>query len=60
LPALPGATRVDRVDGAYVLYTDAPERVLAALVASGIPFDALEVVQPSLEEAFVALTGPLP
>lgn len=60
LPALPQSTRVERSNDAYVLYTPEPEAIVALLVASGVPFDGLEVSRPSLEEAFLELTGARP
>lgn len=60
LPTLPQSTRVERSNDLYVLHTPEPEALVALLVASGVPFDGLEVAQPSLEEAFLELTGASP
>jgi hypothetical protein len=41
----------------HVVSVDDPERYVAELVRSGIRYHDLEVARPSLEDAFVALTG---
>jgi ABC-2 type transport system ATP-binding protein len=57
LPALPQSTRIERSNGLYVLHTPEPEAIVALLVASGLPFAGLEVARPSLEDAFLQITG---
>lgn len=57
LPRLPGATLVESTLDRHVVSVDDPERYVAELVRSGIRYHDLEVARPSLEDAFVALTG---
>ncbi len=57
LPRLPGATLVESTLDRHVVYVDDPERYVAELVRSGIRYHDLEVARPSLEDAFVTLTG---
>ena len=57
LPQLPGAIFVESALDRHVVHVDDPERYVAALVRSGIPYRDLEVARPSLEDAFVTLTG---
>lgn len=57
LPELPGATLVESTLDRHVVHVDDPERYVADLVRSGIRYHDLEVARPSLEDAFVRLTG---
>lgn len=57
LPELPAEVRVERVDGRYVLHTAEPDRLVALIVASGIPFSGIEVTHGSLEQAVLDLTS---
>ena len=57
LPRVPGATVVESTLDRHVVYVDDPERYVAELVRSGIRYQDLEVARPSLEDAFVTLTG---
>ncbi|MDQ7849721.1 MAG: ATP-binding cassette domain-containing protein [Armatimonadota bacterium] len=57
LPALPGVARLDRSGDVYTIYTADADRLVRALVASGVAFRDLEVRSTDLEEAFLALTG---
>lgn len=54
LPETPAAVAGDRV----TLYVSDSDAFVRALVASGVPFDDLEIRPVSLEEAFIALTAP--
>jgi ABC-2 type transport system ATP-binding protein len=57
LPQLPGAIVVESTLDRHVVHVDDPERYVAELVRSGIRYHDLEVARPSLEDAFVTLTG---
>ena len=60
LPDLPGVVAVERDgDRAHLLTTDA-DALVRALVTSTVDFRQLEVRPTSLEEAFLALTRPVP
>ncbi len=56
LPELPGITRIEHADGVYALYTSDPDELVRALVTRQVPFRDLEIVQTSLEQAFLDLT----
>lgn len=58
LAALPGVTEVEADGEAYRLLTTDSDSLVTALVRAEIPFHGLEVHGVSLEEAFLALTGP--
>jgi ABC-2 type transport system ATP-binding protein len=57
LPPLPPAATVSSTGDRHVVYVDDAEAFVADLVRSGIPYRDLEVMRPSLEDAFVELTG---
>ena len=57
LPELPAEVRVEHAHGRYVLHTADPDRLVALIVAGGIPFSGLEVTRASLEEAVLDLTA---
>ncbi len=57
LPDLPGVVRHQRQGDKHVLLTDDADRLVRALVGSGVAFAGLEILSADLEEAFVALTG---
>ena len=57
LPPLPGIVSVDTRADRHVVYVEDADRYVAALVHAGTPFHDLEVARPSLEDAFVTLTG---
>lgn len=44
-------------DGPIVVTTEDSDQYVRELVASGVPFSDLEISRPSLEEAFLLLTG---
>jgi ABC-2 type transport system ATP-binding protein len=56
LPELPGALGVESRLDRHTIFTDRSDELVAALVASAVPFSDLEVTRASLEDAFVALT----
>ena len=55
LPALAHALRVDRSAAGTTIQTDDPAALLRELVAREVPLDGLEVRQPTLEDAVLAL-----
>jgi ABC-2 type transport system ATP-binding protein len=61
LAQLPGAKELEKVGDKYRLYTDNPGELVAVLVeysrAAGLKIVTLNMLAPSLEDAFVALTG---
>ncbi|AEB11602.1 ABC transporter ATP-binding protein [Marinithermus hydrothermalis] len=57
VPELPGVAKVERAHNGVTLYTADADQVVRALVRSDVPFQDLEVLPVSLEEAFLVLTG---
>ncbi|SEM36278.1 ABC transporter ATP-binding protein [Nonomuraea pusilla] len=57
LPELPGVSGVERSDGRIHLVTPDSDRLVTALVLSGVPFSGLEIRPATLEEAFLAITA---
>ena len=55
LPELPAEVRIEHAHGRYVLHTADPDRLVALIVAGGIPFSGLEVTRASLEDAVLDL-----
>jgi ABC-2 type transport system ATP-binding protein len=55
LPALVHARHVERGSSGSTIETDDPAALLCELVARGVPLDGIEVRQPTLEDAVVAL-----
>ena len=55
-PSSDGIAFVDRDGARHIVYADDADAFVAALVRSGVPFQALEVDAVSLEDAFVSLT----
>jgi len=64
LAQLPGVNAVQKLGDKYRLYTDAPGDLVVTLVnysgSSGLRIVSLNTLAPSLEDAFVALTGKEP
>jgi ABC-2 type transport system ATP-binding protein len=60
LKHLPGVNEVQKVGDKYRLYTDSPGELVVTLVnhasAAGLKIVSLNIMTPSLEDAFVALT----
>lgn len=60
LASLPGVNAVQKIADKYRLYTDAPGELVVTLVnhssAAGLKIVSLNILVPSLEDAFVALT----
>jgi len=56
IPRISGVTKAGREGPWVTLYTADADRVVAALVRSGHPFEGLEVQPVKLEEAFLLLT----
>jgi ABC-2 type transport system ATP-binding protein len=58
---LPGVSRVHKTGDRYRLYTADPGELVVSLVnyscSSGLKIVSLNILAPSLEDAFVALTG---
>jgi ABC-2 type transport system ATP-binding protein len=58
---LPGVNEVQKVGDKYRLYTDNPGGLAVTLVnhsrTVGLKIVSLNILSPSLEDAFVALTG---
>jgi ABC-2 type transport system ATP-binding protein len=61
LEKLPGVNEVQKISDKYRLYTDNPGDVVVTLVdhsrTVGLKIVSLNILAPSLEDAFVALTG---
>ncbi len=57
LPPLPPSAAVSSTLDRHVVYVDDPEAFIAELVRSEISYGELEVARPTLEDAFVSLTG---
>ena len=61
LEKLPGVNEVQKVGDRYRLYTDNPGDLAVTLVdhsrTVGLKIVSLNILAPSLEDAFVALTG---
>ena len=57
LPQLPGVVKSEAENGIYTLYTTDADGLVRNLVGASIAFEGLEVLQASLEEAFLILTG---
>jgi ABC-2 type transport system ATP-binding protein len=61
LAQLPGVKEFEKVGDKYRLYTDNPSELVITLVnyssAAGLKIVTLNMLAPSLEDAFVALTG---
>jgi len=61
LARLPGVKKFEKVGDKYRLYTDNPSELVVTLVnfssAGGLKIVTLNMLAPSLEDAFVALTG---
>lgn len=61
LAQLPGVNEVQKVGDKYRLYTDNPGEVVVKLTnhscVAGLKIVSLNIMAPSLEDAFVALTG---
>jgi ABC-2 type transport system ATP-binding protein len=61
LAKLPGVKEFEKVGDKYRLYADNPGELVVTLVdysrAAGLKIVALNILAPSLEDAFVALTG---
>jgi ABC-2 type transport system ATP-binding protein len=57
LPPLPASASVSSALDRHVIHVDDAEAFVGTLVRSGIPYRDLEVTRPSLEDAFIALTG---
>jgi ABC-2 type transport system ATP-binding protein len=56
LPELPGIARIEHADGVYTLYTPDPDELVRTLIARQVSFRNLEILQTSLEQAFLDLT----
>lgn len=57
LSKLPGVERIEEKNGIYTLYTTDADELVRNLVRQNVDFEDLEVLQVSLEEAFLVLTG---
>lgn len=61
LAQLPGVKEIEKVGDKYRLYTDKPSELVVTLVnyssSVGLKIVTLNILAPSLEDAFVALTG---
>jgi len=61
LAQLPGVKEFEKIGDKYHLYTDDPGKLVATLAdysrTSGLKILTLNILAPSLEDAFVALTG---
>jgi ABC-2 type transport system ATP-binding protein len=57
LPALAGVRRVDSQGDRHVILVEDSDALIRELVGAGVPFQELEVVPVSLEDAFVAITA---
>jgi ABC-2 type transport system ATP-binding protein len=57
LPRLPESASISSTVDRHVIHVDDAEAFLAELVQSGVPYTDLEVVRPTLEDAFIELTG---
>ena len=57
VPQLPEVAKVERDQNGITLYTADADQVVRALVRADVPFQDLEVLPVSLEEAFLVLTG---
>ena len=57
LPSLPASASVSSTLDRHVIHVDDAEAFVAALVRSGVRYQDLEVVRPTLEDAFIELTG---
>jgi ABC-2 type transport system ATP-binding protein len=61
LEKLPGVNEVQKIGDKYRLYTDDPGELAVTLVnhtsTVGLKIVSLNILAPSLEDAFVALTG---
>ncbi|MFE3455339.1 ABC transporter ATP-binding protein [Nonomuraea sp. NPDC059194] len=57
LPDLPGVVSAERVDDRHELLTSDSDRLVLALVASGVAFSGLEISPATLEDAFLAITS---
>jgi ABC-2 type transport system ATP-binding protein len=51
------AASVERIDGRVVVTTGDTDAYVRALVGTGAVFSDLEIVRPSLEDAFLSITG---
>lgn len=58
LPLLPGVDRHERTGDRHQLWTSDADQLIRDLVRAEVAFCDLEVTTASLEEAFLALTGP--
>lgn len=57
LSKLPGVERIEEKNGIYTLYTTDADELVRNLVRQNVDFENLEVLQVSLEEVFLVLTG---
>jgi ABC-2 type transport system ATP-binding protein len=57
LPPLPASASISSTVDRHVIHVDDADAFLAELVRSGVPYQDLEVARPTLEDAFVELTG---
>jgi ABC-2 type transport system ATP-binding protein len=56
LPPLPASAAISSTLDRHVIHVDDAEAFIEELVRSGIPYHDLEVMRPTLEDAFVELT----
>jgi ABC-2 type transport system ATP-binding protein len=56
-PALGLEASIVRSNGRVVIATSDTDAYVRALVSAGVPFADLEIARPSLEEAFLSITG---
>jgi ABC-2 type transport system ATP-binding protein len=57
LPPLTGVTSVDSRGDRHVILVEDSDALIRELVGAGVPFQELEVVPVSLEDAFIAITA---